>query len=140
MKKIQLRQIAHARSGDKGDSSNVGVLAHSRGAYEVIKEQLTPERVKAHFRNLVKGKVERFELIWERLSNAGCTFEDTSAEYLGLSSCHGQINPIPDRVNEVVLRVGVSIGAADCLRNGGSKKLHFPRRKGGFYDDPVGAN
>ena len=62
MKKIQLRQIAHARSGDKGDSSNVGILAHSRGAYEVIEEQLTPERVKAHFGNLVKGKVERFEL------------------------------------------------------------------------------
>ena len=62
MKKIQLRQIAHARSGDKGDSSNVGVLAHSREAYEVIKEQLTPGRVKAHFRDLVKGEVERFEL------------------------------------------------------------------------------
>ena len=62
MKRIQLRQIAHARSGDKGDNSNVGILAHSRGAYEVIEEQLTPERVKAHFRNLVKGKVERFEL------------------------------------------------------------------------------
>lgn len=47
------------------------------------------------------------EVIWERLRNAGCTFEDTSAEYLGLNSCHGEINPIPDQVNEVVLRVGV---------------------------------
>lgn len=62
MKKIRLCQIAHTRSGDKGDSSNVGVLAYSREAYEVIKEQLTPGRVKAHFRDLVKGEVERFEL------------------------------------------------------------------------------
>ena len=47
------------------------------------------------------------EIIWKRLKNAGAQFEDTSTEYLGLSSCHGAINPIPDQLNEVVLRLGV---------------------------------
>ncbi len=45
------------------------------------------------------------EIIWQRLQDAGCTFEDTNTEYLGLSSSHGEINPIPQQVNEVVLRV-----------------------------------
>ncbi len=62
MKRIRLRQIAHARSGDKGDSSNVGLIANSPEAYEIIKREVTPERVKAHFRGIVKGEVERFEL------------------------------------------------------------------------------
>lgn len=54
--------IAHARSGDKGDSSNVGLLANNEAAYEIIKEQVTNERVKKHFGDIVKGRVERFEL------------------------------------------------------------------------------
>lgn len=62
MKRIQLRQIAHARSGDKGDSSNVGLLAYNKEAFEIIKKEVTPERVKAHFKGIVKGKVERYEL------------------------------------------------------------------------------
>ena len=47
------------------------------------------------------------DIIWKRLNEAGCHFEDTSTEYLGLSSCHGDINPVPDQINEVVLRLGV---------------------------------
>ncbi|MFQ5753799.1 MAG: hypothetical protein ACE5HI_17560 [bacterium] len=62
MKRIQLRQIAHARSGDKGDSSNVGLLANNKQAYEIIKKEVTAERVKAHFKGIVKGNVDRYEL------------------------------------------------------------------------------
>ena len=47
------------------------------------------------------------EIIWKRLKNTGVTFEDTSTEYLGLSSCHGEINTFPSQINEVVLRLGV---------------------------------
>ena len=47
------------------------------------------------------------EIIWKRLENICVDFEDTLTEYLGISSCHGDINPIPDNVNEVVLRLGV---------------------------------
>lgn len=62
MQRIQLRQIAHARSGDKGDNTNVGLIANDAAAFEIIKEQVTPQKVKEHFKSLVKGKVERFEL------------------------------------------------------------------------------
>ncbi len=62
MKRVQLRQLAHARSGDKGDSSNVGVLAISPEAYAVLLRELTPERVKAHFKGIVRGEVARYEL------------------------------------------------------------------------------
>ena len=47
------------------------------------------------------------DIIWKRLENTGANFEDTSTEYLGLSSCHGEINPMPEQLNEVVLRLGV---------------------------------
>ena len=62
MKRIQLRQIAHARSGDKGDSSNVGLIADNEAAYEIIKKEVTPENVKKHFKGIVKGEVDRYEL------------------------------------------------------------------------------
>jgi len=60
--KVKLEQIAHARSGDKGDASNVGLIAGSPGLYEVIREQVTAERVKEHFRKVCRGPVERYEL------------------------------------------------------------------------------
>lgn len=62
MKKIQLVKLAHARSGDKGDTANVGVIALKPAYWPYIKAYLTEERVKAHFGNNVLGKVERFEL------------------------------------------------------------------------------
>jgi hypothetical protein len=62
LKKIPLYAMAHGRSGDKGDASNVGVLAYDERGYRILREQLTPERVKAHFGDIVRGKVERFEL------------------------------------------------------------------------------
>ncbi len=60
--KVQLIRLAHGRSGDKGDTSNVGVIARKPEYYEIIKKEVTPERVKAHFGDMVKGPVERFEL------------------------------------------------------------------------------
>lgn len=60
--KIRLEAIAHARSGDKGDGSNVGLIADSAEAYEVIRREVTAVRVKAHFREVCHGAVERFEV------------------------------------------------------------------------------
>jgi hypothetical protein len=60
--KVRLFEIAHTRSGDKGDTCNIGVIATNERYYPVLIRELTPERVKAHFGELVKGKVERFEL------------------------------------------------------------------------------
>lgn len=62
MSKIQLVHLAHARSGDKGDTANVGIIAYEPEHYELLREQLTPERVKEHFGPMVKGVVERYEL------------------------------------------------------------------------------
>jgi hypothetical protein len=59
---IQLVDLAHARSGDKGDTANVGVIAYDARDWELLKELLTPERVKAHFGPMVKGEVDRYEL------------------------------------------------------------------------------
>ena len=62
MKRVPLYAMAHARSGDKGDGSNVGVLAYDDRAYEILKAWLTPERVKMHFGEIVKGRVDRYDL------------------------------------------------------------------------------
>lgn len=60
--KVRLSEIAHTRSGDKGDTCNVGVIANEERYYQTLVEQVTPERVKAHFGDRVRGDVERFEL------------------------------------------------------------------------------
>ena len=60
--RLPLAAIAHARSGDKGDASNVGLIADSAELYEVIRREATAERVKAHFREVCRGPVERFEI------------------------------------------------------------------------------
>jgi len=60
--KVPLSRIAHARSGDKGDLSNVGVIALEERWYPVLAREVTPERVRALFGNLVRGAVDRYEL------------------------------------------------------------------------------
>jgi hypothetical protein len=60
--KIELLKLAHARSGDKGDTANVGVIALKDEFYPLIVREVTAEKVKEHFGEIVKGEVERFEL------------------------------------------------------------------------------
>jgi hypothetical protein len=57
-----LGDIAHTRSGDKGDMCNIGVIAFKPEDYPIILREVTPDRVKQHFGDLVKGKVQRYEL------------------------------------------------------------------------------
>ena len=57
-KKIRLKEICWYRSGDKGDISNIGLMAKDEKAYEIIKKEVTPERIKAHFRGWVKGDIK----------------------------------------------------------------------------------
>ncbi len=61
-RRVRLLAIAHARSGDKGDTVNVGVIARRPETYPFLRDALTVERVKAHFAGLCKGEVERFEM------------------------------------------------------------------------------
>jgi hypothetical protein len=60
--KVTLRKLAHARSGDKGDTANVGLIALKPEYYPVLAKEVTAERVKAHFEGICLGEVERFEL------------------------------------------------------------------------------
>jgi hypothetical protein len=66
MTRVQLVHLAHARSGDKGDTANVGLIAYEPGHFELLRRLVTAERVKAHLAELVRGEVERFELpkVW----------------------------------------------------------------------------
>lgn len=60
--KVQLIKLAHARSGDKGDTANVGLIALHDEYYPILVREVTAERVKDHFNGICKGSVERFEL------------------------------------------------------------------------------
>ena len=60
--KVRLLDICHARSGDKGDTGNVGLIARKSEYYQVILKYVTPEAVKKHFEGICLGPVERYEL------------------------------------------------------------------------------
>lgn len=62
VRRIRLVEIAHARSGDKGDTANVGLIALRPADYPVLKRYVTAARVARHFRGMIRGPVERFEL------------------------------------------------------------------------------
>lgn len=59
--KVKLSQLAYARSGDKGDGSNVGVVAYNEEVYKFLQRELTTERVKNHFKDICFGRVVRYE-------------------------------------------------------------------------------
>jgi len=61
-KTVPLMDLAYARSGDKGDVSDIGVLAKDARSYKILKEHLTAQRVKEHFTGIVKGDVVRYEM------------------------------------------------------------------------------
>ena len=60
--RIQLTKLAHARSGDKGDTANVGLIALRDEYYSLLVREVTPARVKEHFTGICRGEVQRFEL------------------------------------------------------------------------------
>jgi hypothetical protein len=59
---MKLRELAHSRTGDKGNTLNISVICHDARHYEQLRAVLTPERVKAHLRDVVRGDVVRHEL------------------------------------------------------------------------------
>ena len=60
--KVQLLKLAHARSGDKGDTANVGLIALREEFYPILVREVSADRVKEHFKGICNGAVERFEL------------------------------------------------------------------------------
>ena len=104
--KISLFKLAHARSGDKGDTANVGVIALKDEFYPILVREVTAERVKQHFAEMVKGDVERFELpnlgalnflLHESLGGGGTLSLMTDAQGKTLSTALLRLNiEIPD--------------------------------------------
>ena len=62
MAQIQLRQLAHARSGDKGSHANIGLIAKQPAYYEILLREVTAERVAKHFDEICDGEVSRYEV------------------------------------------------------------------------------
>lgn len=62
MPKVRLIEIAHGRSGDKGDGSNIGVIARHPDIYPFLKQKLTEQAVKEHMKHICRGEVDRYEL------------------------------------------------------------------------------
>lgn len=61
-RRVRLLQLAHARSGDKGDTANVGLIALEPEYYPILVKEVTAARVARHFKGMILGKVERYEL------------------------------------------------------------------------------
>lgn len=80
--------LAHGRSGDKGDTCNVGIVAYDAEGYAELREYLTEERVKEHFGDLVKGTVSRYELPNILALNFVCTGALDGGGTLSLRSDH----------------------------------------------------
>ncbi|HWS42743.1 MAG TPA: hypothetical protein VN421_06605 [Pseudoflavonifractor sp.] len=59
---MKLWEIAHSRTGDKGDISNVSLIAYDPKDFDLLREKVTAEKVKTHFNGIVKGEVVRYEL------------------------------------------------------------------------------
>ena len=62
MEKVLMKEIAFARSGDKGDVCNVGIMAKSKNIYEFLARSLTPEKIKKHYKGMIKGAVEIYPM------------------------------------------------------------------------------
>lgn len=146
--RVPLHLVAHARSGDKGDASNVGLIADSPALYEVIRSEVTAERVKAHFRQVCRGEVERFEvpnllalnfLLHDSLGGGGTLSLKTDAQ----GKTHGQgllamqievpAELIPTEHGARVPRTGVAGPGAH-----GAATSHEARGVAGIAAIPVG--
>lgn len=114
MATIQLRHLAHARSGDKGDTANVGVIALRPEYYPILVEALSVERVAEHFHGICLGEVERFELpnlgalnflLHNSLGGGGTVSLKTDAQGKTLSTAMLRMNlEVPEEVKAQALR------------------------------------
>ncbi len=106
MARVRLSKIAYARSGDKGDGSNVGIVARSPEVYEFLVQELTCERIKEHFKDICFGNVDRFEapnilalnfLLHDSLGGGGSESLKTDAQGKthGLGLLYMEVN-VPD--------------------------------------------
>ena len=105
---MKLREIAHSRTGDKGNISNISVIAYDAKDYDLLREQVTAERVKAHFAGVVEGSVVRYELpnlgalnfVMDQALGGGVTRSlalDAHGKSLSSALLDLDLTPAPDR-------------------------------------------
>jgi hypothetical protein len=88
MPRVRIVQLAHGRSGDKGDVCNVGLIAYDEDGFHVLRREATAERVREHFGDLVRGGVTRYEMPNIRALNYVCTGALNGGGTLSLRSDH----------------------------------------------------
>jgi len=117
MAKIRLLHLAHARSGDKGDTVNVGIIARRPEFYPILIERVTAEAVREHFEGIAYGGVERFELpnlkalnflIHNALDGGGTVSLMTDAQGKTFSTALLRMEiEVPDEIAELALAANV---------------------------------
>jgi hypothetical protein len=106
---MKLRELAHSRTGDKGNISNISVIAYDAKNYSLLRAQVTAERVKAHFAGVVEGEVTRYELpklfalnfVMDSALGGGVTRSlalDAHGKSLSSALLDLEIEPSPDKV------------------------------------------
>jgi hypothetical protein len=106
---MKLRELAHSRTGDKGNISNISVIAYEAKHYPLLLAQLTPVRVKAHFAGVVEGEVVRYELpkifalnfVMDRALGGGVTRSlalDAHGKSLSSALLDLEIDDVPDKL------------------------------------------
>ena len=106
---MKLREIAHSRTGDKGNISNISVIAYDAKDYALLLAQVTPDRVKAHFAGVVEGEVVRYELprifalnfVMDKALGGGVTRSlalDAHGKSLSSALLDLEIDALPDRL------------------------------------------
>jgi len=88
MARVRIVDLAHGRSGDKGDVCNVGLIAYDAPGYEILCREVTAQRVREHFGDLVKGEVSRYEMPGVRALNFVCRGALNGGGTLSLRSDH----------------------------------------------------
>ena len=108
MTRVQLRDVAQARSGDKGDLANVAVFAPTPALYQAFLRELTPERVRAHFGRFVHGPVDRYEVPNVRALNFVLHQALDGGAARSLRS-----DPLGKSYGSLILRLEIEVSAAE---------------------------
>lgn len=127
MQQFYLRELAHARAGDKGDTSNIGVIAYRPEYYPLMIEQVTVERVRAHFKGLVKGAITRYEL--PRFAAINLVLEQSLGGGVTRSL---SLDPHGKSYSALILTLAIEVSdeIAAMLRGAGRQPIAEPARAG----------
>lgn len=113
MKKIYLKDIAHGRSGDKGNISNICVYARKKEDYKFLKEYLTVEKVKKHFENIVKGDIKRYPV--DSLNGMNFVMKEALGGGATLSL---RLDSLGKSMSSALMRMEIDIKAYENYRRG----------------------